>query len=232
MRKVMREIWDNIKLWWPKLIIFVGALLIALGIGWPIYIVSINKSDIGTTLPSLYILGGTFLLGWGFYLKGAGNSGKKLSGYGHFMLGLATLITLPQAPEMLKHILQIEKGVDALVAIKQHYDGEAKTQPLSYLRESSNKDDMKSRITALVRSENATPAECSQESWKGSVSVKNRAPIPGTAYLPEVKAKRIIKTLEGDTPFDKNAITAMVQENLEVWHPKTYPPKCDAYKLK
>jgi hypothetical protein len=92
MCKKMQEIWDKIRKWLPTVLISFGALSTLYGIS--------EKS-------SFCILLGTFFLGWGFYLKVNRVPEQKLSDYGHFMLGLATLITLPQAPEMLRNILKI-----------------------------------------------------------------------------------------------------------------------------
>lgn len=83
-----------------------------------VLVIGILMSFYGATYANLSILLGTFGFGVCFYLKanhGADSkSGQKLSSYGHFMLGLAALITLPQTPEMLRNILEIKKGVDIL----------------------------------------------------------------------------------------------------------------------
>src|SRR5690606_26122183 len=83
-----------------------------------VLVVGILMSFYGATYANLSILLGTFGFGICFYLKanhGANSkSGEKLSSYGHFMVGLAALITLPQTPEMLDKITEITKGVGAL----------------------------------------------------------------------------------------------------------------------
>lgn len=147
------------------ILISMGSILVASGILGSIYIASLNESNTTTFLPSVIILGGTFFLGWGFYLKSNG-VGEKFSGYGNFMLGLGALITLPQAPEILKHILKIETAIEKLQNLQEIRDGEVKFRSSSTIRQAKTFPELEEGIRSLIRTENAMPYAKSRRELK------------------------------------------------------------------
>jgi len=105
--KKVQEFLPKFREWIPTTLILGGALVTIYGIA---------KGS------SPFILGGSYALGWGFYLKANRSSDQNLSHYGHFMLGLAALITLPQTPEILSKITDIKDGVYQLAEGRKSLD--------------------------------------------------------------------------------------------------------------
>lgn len=139
----------NKKVEHPEIILIIGCVLVILGIVASFF-------NIGL-LANLVILIGTFFLGLGFYLKDNLTKNQKLSEYGHFMLGIAALIALPQTPEMFKHILQIEKAVIKLNNIQESQDGKVKIVASAPIGSANTPAEVENTIRNLVRTEKGYP---------------------------------------------------------------------------
>lgn len=221
-----------------------------------VLVVGILMSFYGATYANLSILLGTFGFGVCFYLKanhGADSkSGQKLSSYGHFMVGLAALITLPQTPEMLDKITEITKGVSALKSsqkkiqkISEKIDNGVKALDESLCKITKLLEVIKVQITDLPAQLAANEADAkSPEDIKKII--RSFVPQPpkegspdrlladgntfeggvrskwGAAYLPRKKADEIIDSLTKEG-FTKENVKLQLQKNLEVRGLSTSP---------
>lgn len=194
----------------PTILISAGSLSVVGGIFWSVYIASLNEPNTTTLWPSIILLGGTFLLGCGFYLK-SNDLGEKFSGYGHFMLGLAALITLPQAPEMLKHILKIEIAIEKLRNIQEAKDGEVKYRFASTTREAKTFPELEDKINSLVRAENALPHTKSRRQVK-SAFLPPKGEIP-SSMIPSAPPSGVILP-QGGLGFQTLTPPSIIDPNL------------------
>lgn len=146
-----------------------------------------------------------------------------LANIGTFLLGFAAIITLPQAPEMLKKILKIETGVHELKTSNKKLEDAVEEI------KSGNKDLRKSSSEIRIILERIEKGTIALGSKEGAMKIKKdpknvdtvindfkeyRGMPSGTVYLPTDKIGSVKKALKETS--NKEEIERVLQENLKV----------------